>query len=113
MFLFRKRSKALVELPPGPWKLPVIGNLHQLIGKLPHHSLTNMAKKYGPLMHIQLGEVPFFVISSPKGAKEMMKTHDLQFAQRRVSLAAELLSYGSSGISFTPYGDQWRQLRKI
>ncbi|KAF3435247.1 hypothetical protein FNV43_RR22334 [Rhamnella rubrinervis] len=113
----RKRSKAqvssILELAPGPWKLPVIGNLHQLIGTLPHRSLRNLAKKYGPVMHLQVGEIPFFVISSPQGAKEMMKTHDLHFAQRRASLAGEYLSYGNSGISFAPYGDQWRQLRKI
>ncbi|KAM1807659.1 hypothetical protein ACFX11_030636 [Malus domestica] len=42
-----------------------------------------------------------------------MKTHDVIFASRPQILAARILSYGSTNIAFAPYGDYWRQLRKI
>ncbi|RXI09792.1 hypothetical protein DVH24_033852 [Malus domestica] len=87
------------NLPPGPWKLPFIGNLHQLIGCLPHHGLRDLAEKYGHLMHL-LGEVSTII-------------HDVIFASRPQILAARILSYGSTNIAFAPYGDYWRQLRKI
>ncbi|KAG5590065.1 hypothetical protein H5410_040579 [Solanum commersonii] len=69
------------KLAPGPWKLPIIGNLHHM-GILPHISLANLATKHGPVMQLKLGQRLAIVISSPQFAKEMMKTHDLTFANR-------------------------------
>ncbi|OWM85819.1 hypothetical protein CDL15_Pgr012069 [Punica granatum] len=111
--LWSKSNRLNPNLPPGPWKLPIIGSLHHLFGPLPHRALRNLARKYGPLMHLQLGEVTLIVVSSPKLAKEVMKTHDINFASRPKVLGPRILTYGCTGINFSPYGEYWRQLRKI
>nr|XP_027080571.1 premnaspirodiene oxygenase-like isoform X1 [Coffea arabica] len=111
-----KRPNAAAQkqkLPPSPWKLPFIGNLHHLVGSLPHHALRKLAQKHGPLMHLQLGELSAIVVSSPRMAEEVMKTHDLAFADRAVSQATRIVVYGASDIAFAPYGDYWRQMHKI
>ncbi|KAJ7946412.1 Cytochrome P450 [Quillaja saponaria] len=107
-----KKSRAQKQLP-GPWKLPVVGYLHNLAGSLPHHVLRDLAGKYGPLMHLQLGEISAVVVSSPLMAKEVMKTHDLAFASRPELLVTKITAYGGKDIAFAPYGSYWREMRKL
>ncbi|KAL1538030.1 salviol synthase-like [Salvia divinorum] len=79
----------------------------------PHRLFRDLAAAHGPLMHLQLGELHFLIVSSAEFAKEAMRTHDTNFANRPLMLASEELAYNSTGITFSPYGDYWRQLRKI
>lgn len=87
--------------------------MHQLVGGLPHHVLRDMAKKYAPLMLLQLGEVPTIVKSSPEVAKEVTKTHDANFSDRPYFLASRIMSYDSKGLVISPCGEYWRQIRKL
>ncbi|PKI66075.1 hypothetical protein CRG98_013570 [Punica granatum] len=108
-----KLNHSKPNLPPGPWKLPIIGSLHHMAGSLPHRALRDLAKKYGPLMHLQLGEVSTVVVSSPELAKEVLRTHDINFASRPEILAIKILFYNCTDIAFSPYGEYFTQLRKI
>ena len=64
-------------------------------------------------MHLKLGEVPTIIVSSPDTAKQILKTHDMTFFQRPYVLVHEILSYNRSNIMIAPYGNYWRQMRKI
>ncbi|CAI9109680.1 OLC1v1009545C1 [Oldenlandia corymbosa var. corymbosa] len=108
--LFRKTTK---KLPPGPTPFPIIGNIHQLNGPLPHRTMADLAKKYGPLMHLQLGQVSTLVVSSAEAAKPFLNDHDTIFANRPFLLSTFILNYKQQDIAFSPYGSYWRQMRKI
>ncbi|KAM7266464.1 hypothetical protein ACFE04_004361 [Oxalis oulophora] len=115
-FVIYKRFKAInstSKLPPGPKKLPFIGNLHLLFGKLPHHCLSDLAKIYGPIMHLQLGEISTVVVSSPEIAKEIFHYHDSNFSERPYLYSMKSITYDYSDIAFARYDNQWRQLRNI
>ncbi|XP_006344494.1 cytochrome P450 71A3-like [Solanum tuberosum] len=100
------------KLPPSPTKLPIIGNLHQL-GSLPHRSLHQLSKKYGPVMLLHFGSKPVIVASSVDAARNIMKTHDLVCSNRPKSSIAERLFYGSKDVAFSPYGEYWRQIKSV
>ncbi|XP_065030519.1 cytochrome P450 71A1-like [Musa acuminata AAA Group] len=99
-------------MPPSPPKLPFIGNFHQL-GSLPHRSLHALSHKHGPLMLLHLGQVPTLVVSSPDGARDVMRNHDQVFASRPALKPAKVLLNECKDLGFAPYGEHWRQLRKI
>ncbi|XWS37189.1 hypothetical protein CRYUN_Cryun19dG0021600 [Craigia yunnanensis] len=101
-----------LNLPPSPPKLPIIGNIHQL-GKLPHRSLRDLSRKYGSLMLLQLGQNPTLVVSSADSVKEIVKNHDLVFLNKPSTTAANILFYGCKDLGFAPYGEYWRQVRKV
>lgn len=65
---WKKSKPVCVNLPPGPKKLPIIGNLHQ-ISEPPFRCFRDLATQYGPIMHVKLGEVDAIVVSSPEIAK--------------------------------------------
>nr|GLL44741.1 premnaspirodiene oxygenase-like [Ipomoea trifida] len=64
-------------------------------------------------MHLKLGEISTVVISSPQLARAITKTHDLVFASRPNIMALDIVFYKSTDVAFSPYGDYWRQMRKI
>ncbi|KAL7191824.1 hypothetical protein ACSBR2_023823 [Camellia fascicularis] len=64
-------------------------------------------------MLLQLGSIPTLVVSSADMAREIFKTRDLAFSGRPVLYAAKKFSYNCSSVSFAPYGEYWRELRKI
>ena len=105
-----------VRLPPGPWRLPVIGSLHHLAGRpLVHRAFADLARRLGapPLMYLQLGEVPVVVATSRDAAREVMRAHDAALASRPWSPTIRIMMEEGQGLVFAPYGDLWRQLRRI
>ncbi|KAF7013144.1 hypothetical protein CFC21_027262 [Triticum aestivum] len=99
--------------PPGPWCLPVIGNLHQILtSKLPV-VLRDLAKKHGPVMYLRLGQVDAIVISSRWAAEEVLREKDLSMASRPTLMISEIMLYRNLDIAFAPYGAYWRTLQKI
>ncbi|XP_044961422.1 zealexin A1 synthase-like [Hordeum vulgare subsp. vulgare] len=101
------------RLPPGPWTLPIIGSLHHVASVLPHRTLMQLSRRHGPLMLLRLGQVSTVVVSSAEAAALVMKTNDPVFADRPRGVTLHIASSGGKDMVFAPYGDHWRQMRKI
>ncbi|KAL8048483.1 hypothetical protein ABFX02_07G069200 [Erythranthe guttata] len=102
------------KLPPSPPELPVIGHLHHIVGRgLAHHALRRVAEKYGPVLHLKLGQVSTVLISSAEAAKQVLKDQDPGCAGRPESIALKIMWYDYTDLAFSPYNEYWRQMRRI
>lgn len=108
----RPESKTLPAIP-GPSGLPIIGLLLAFVNNaLTHRILANIANscKAKALMAFSVGSTRFVITSEPGTAKEILNSS--AFADRPVKESAyELLFHRAMG--FAPFGDYWRELRRI
>ncbi|EOA19091.1 hypothetical protein CARUB_v10007759mg [Capsella rubella] len=107
------KSKNAPPLPPGPWPLPIIGNLPFLNFDVLHTQFQALTLKHGPLMKIHFGSKLAIVVSSPDMAREVLKTHDITFANHDLPEVGKINTYGGEDILRSPYGTHWRRLRKL
>ncbi|XP_011029060.1 PREDICTED: cytochrome P450 81D11-like [Populus euphratica] len=101
------------NFPPGPFpSLPIIGHLY-LLRKPIYRTLSEISSKHGPVLLLQLGSRRLLVVSSPSIAEECFTKNDVVFANRPRLLIAKHLAYNSTSLAWAPYGDHWRNLRRI
>ncbi|WMV17199.1 hypothetical protein MTR67_010584 [Solanum verrucosum] len=101
------------NLPPGPIPLPLIGNLHNILGDQPHKSLARLAQKYGPMMGLRMGQITTVVISSSAVAKQVLQKQDLSFSSRTIPDAIRTNNHHHLSVVFLPVCSLWRSMRKI
>ncbi|XVF39838.1 hypothetical protein PTKIN_Ptkin01aG0064300 [Pterospermum kingtungense] len=102
------------NLPPTPFpSLPIIGHFYLLLKKPLHRSLAKISNKHGPILLLHFGSRPVLLISSPSAAEECFTKNDIVFANRPPLLFGKHLGYNYTSITWAPYGDHWRNLRRI
>ncbi|KAL3652513.1 hypothetical protein CASFOL_002194 [Castilleja foliolosa] len=103
----------LKKRPPSPiLNLPILGHLH-LLKKPLYRSLAKLSDRYGPILLLQFGSRRVLVVSSAAAAEECLTRNDVVFANRPRLLAGKHLGDNYTSLSWSPYGDHWRNLRKI
>ncbi|WOG90749.1 hypothetical protein DCAR_0309993 [Daucus carota subsp. sativus] len=102
-----------LNFPPSPFPvIPIIGHLY-LLKKPIQKTLSNLSNLYGPVFFLRLGSRPVLVVSSVSAAEECFTKNDINFANRPQLLYAKYLGYNYNSIVWGPYGDHWRNLRRI
>ncbi|CAN0905542.1 Cytochrome P450 81Q32 [Linum grandiflorum] len=109
-------NKKVIHLPPSPaFHLPIIGHLHLLKNKKPLHiTLADLSAKYATaVLFLHFGSRRVLHVSSPSIAEECFTTNDIVFANRPKFLAAKHLGYNYTTLVWSPYGQHWRNLRRV
>ncbi|CAH8329774.1 unnamed protein product [Eruca vesicaria subsp. sativa] len=108
-YLFRPKKNS----PPSPVGFPVIGHLH-LLKEPVHRCLRDLSHHLGPVFSLKLGSCRAVVVTSASAAEEFL-THqnDIVFANRPISTLGVYAGYNNTMVSAAPYGELWRNLRRI
>lgn len=112
LFLFIISRFRRKRYPPGPRGWPVIGNMG-MMGQLTHRGLAQLAKKYGGIFHLRMGNLHMVAISSPEMAQQVLQVQDNIFSNRPATIAIRYLTYDRADMAFAHYGPFWRQMRKL
>ncbi|CAA7262436.1 unnamed protein product [Cyclocybe aegerita] len=102
-----------MKLPPGPKRLPVIGNAHQVPTETPWRAFSEWGKKYGDIMHIDIVGKPIVIINSEKIARDLLVKRATIYSDRpHFVMAGELVGY-SAPFAMQSYNDNWRRQRRL
>jgi len=97
--------------PPGPFPLPLIGNLH-LLRKDIHLAMDRLSKEYGGMFTLWMANIPYIVITDIDVAKKVCMTRT--YADRLPLYVGDVLySRGSKDIIMGDYGKPLVLHRKL
>lgn len=100
------------KLPPGPRPWPVVGNLYD-IKPVRFRCFAEWAEKYGPIMSVWFGTSLTVVVTTTELAKEVLKEHDQQLADRPRNRSTARFSRGGMDLIWADYGPHYVKVRKV
>jgi hypothetical protein len=103
------------NIPPGPPRLPLIGNLHQAPkpDELPWLVYAKWAEQYGPIYSVQFGGNTFIMLADENMVHELLDKRGNRYSDRpRLVQAAENLHKGQH-ILFRSYDDGFKRHQRM
>jgi len=104
-------TRSISDLP-GPPRLPVIGNLHQLRRMdRTHQTMEEWCRRYGPIVRFDLGGTRGVLIGDPEEINPILRDRPEGF--RRVHQFEETFEESRSTGVLSQEGDDWRRSRRL
>ncbi|XP_013032574.3 cytochrome P450 2W1 isoform X1 [Anser cygnoides] len=111
LYVLQGFKQSALKLPPGPFPLPIIGNLHLLDIRRQDKSLMKISEKYGPVFTVHLGFRKAVVLTGYEAVKDaLLNTADV-FADRPVIPIFHHIQHGN-GVFFSSQ-ELWRKTRRF
>uniref|UniRef100_A0A8C6XKW5 Uncharacterized protein n=1 Tax=Naja naja TaxID=35670 RepID=A0A8C6XKW5_NAJNA len=104
-----KRPKGFA---PGPWRLPLLGNVLHFSKRHYLKELDQLGKKYGPVFSLYCGRTPVVFTHGFPSAKEVLVTKGTEFAGRAEFPIMDVIT-NKKGILTLRYGEVWKEQRRF
>uniref|UniRef100_A0A3B5A4V2 Cytochrome P450 2J6-like n=1 Tax=Stegastes partitus TaxID=144197 RepID=A0A3B5A4V2_9TELE len=105
------KNRRPVGFPPGPWALPIVGNIFSIDHTKTHEDLLQLAEKYGDVYSLRTGQERVVVLNGLEVLKEALVTQGDSLADRPDYPLQTERSHGL-GVIFSS-GHNWRQQRRF
>lgn len=112
LFSYKLYHTLRFKLPPGPRPWPVVGNLYD-IKPVRFRCFAEWAQSYGPIISVWFGSGLNVIVSNSELAKEVLKEHDQQLADRHRSRSAAKFSRDGKDLIWADYGPHYVKVRKV
>ncbi|XP_071686649.1 cytochrome P450 81Q32-like [Rutidosis leptorrhynchoides] len=112
LFISHFRRKSANQPPTIFPSLPIVGHLYLFKPPL-YRTLAKLAAKHGPILNLHFGSRNLLIISSPSASEECLTKNDVVFANRPHMLFGKIIGNNYTSLAWSPYGDHWRNLRRI
>jgi cytochrome P450 len=105
-------SLRTIEELPGPRRLPLLGNAHQLRASEMHLIAERWSDRYGPIYRFDLGRRRFVVVADPDVINTVLRERPDGFRRwsEIESITEEM--WGTPGV-FAAEGEEWRRARRL
>lgn len=91
----------------------MVGNFLQFREGLNPRNLAQLARQYGDVCLLRMGQRNVVVVSSPEMAKEVLQTQGVEFGSRARNLVFDVTTGQGQDMVFADYGEHWRKMRRI
>ncbi|KAF9523361.1 cytochrome P450 [Crepidotus variabilis] len=117
ILIFKRKwstKKFQLPLPPGPKKLPLLGNILDMPKKFEWLAFASWGKEFNSdIIHLSVAGSDFIVLNSVKAANELFEVRSANYSSRpQFKVLNDLMGWDWL-ISSMPYGDAWRDRRKL
>ncbi|XP_056419485.1 uncharacterized protein LOC130360954 [Hyla sarda] len=110
-FFYQRIKQKGRKFPPGPYPLPLVGNIFSMNMARPYKSFQKFAEQYGSVFSLRIGTEEMVILSGYDTVKDALINHAEEFAGRPCWPVYEELRKGHGIILAN--GENWKVMRRF